>query len=168
MQSKRKRLELSYVLAPASGELTFSDPGLFKDLELETPEDTTSYRSLIFKGDHKKYDDFLKQIVGSNSTHAVRYKIALPSGEKILVQDRGGLVEHPLSLRFAPRLVLLTSQRARLCFDNSRPVRLARFLSPDKTPADSASISSTFCTLPQRRPRCVQQTRHHQKQHPAE
>ena len=93
MQPKRKRIELSYILSPASGELTFSDPELFGELGVTTPNNTSSYRKLISEKNFEQYDLFLKQLVNEKGTFSLKYKFSLPDGQNVMIQDRGGLVE---------------------------------------------------------------------------
>lgn len=93
MHPKRKRIELSYILSPASGELTFSNPELFGELGLHLPVNTTQYRALISDKNLEAYDGFLKQLVNNKGDVSVKYRIVLPDGLNIMVQDRGGLVQ---------------------------------------------------------------------------
>ena len=93
MHPKRKRVELSYILSPASGELSFSDPSLFSELGLEVPANTSSYRTIISDKNYEIYDQFLKQLVNEKGTFSVKYRIVLPDGQNVMIQDRGGLVE---------------------------------------------------------------------------
>ena len=95
MQAKRKRLEFSYILSPASGELTFSSPSIFKELDLDIPENTSQWRSIIIERDREKYDKFIDSVVNGTSVSSVRYRIILKDGENVLIQDRGGLVQQP-------------------------------------------------------------------------
>ena len=93
MHPKRKRIELSYILSPASGDLTFSNPELFGELGIPVPANTTSYRSLISDKNFEVYDKFLKQLVNEKGTFSVKYRLVLSDGQNVMIQDRGGLVE---------------------------------------------------------------------------
>lgn len=92
MNGKRKRIEFSYVLSPTSGELTFSFPELFAEFGLETPQNTNRYRELIAPQDCVKYDKFIQSLVNKKTASSESYRVTLKSGEKVLIQDRGGLV----------------------------------------------------------------------------
>jgi len=93
MHPKRKRIELSYILSPASGDLTFSTPELFGELGLSTPSNTNQYRAIISDKNFEAYDSFLKQLVNEKDSSSVRYKIVLPDGQNVMIQDRAALVQ---------------------------------------------------------------------------
>lgn len=93
MHPKRKRIELSYILSPASGDLTFSNPDLFSELGLKVPENTSAYRKLITEKNFEVYDHYLKQVVKEKESVSVKYRLVLPDGQNIMIQDRGGLVQ---------------------------------------------------------------------------
>ena len=93
MEPKRQRLELSYNLSPVSGELCFSSSGIFEVLGLEPPQNTSDWQKNIHDKDQKKYNDYLDSLINSKSASSERYRITLPNGENILIQDRAGLIE---------------------------------------------------------------------------
>ncbi|MCM8534731.1 MAG: response regulator [Lentisphaeraceae bacterium] len=93
MESKRQRLELSYNLSPVSGELHFSSEDIFGELEIDVPLNTSQWQKNINDKDQKKYDTYLDQLTNSKGAKSEKYRITLPCGENILVQDRAGLIE---------------------------------------------------------------------------
>lgn len=93
MEPKRQRLELSYNLSPVSGELNFSSSEVFDLLGLQLPANTSEWQKNINDKDQKKYNEYLDSLINSKSASSERYRLTLPNGENIFIQDRAGLIE---------------------------------------------------------------------------
>jgi len=95
MRQHEQRIEFSYILAPASGEISFSHPESFGQLGMDLVCSTDQWRAMILESDRYKYDDYLKSVVNEEKSASVKYRLKLPCGKSVLLVEKGALVAQP-------------------------------------------------------------------------